>query len=66
MEDHSQEEKHDCSSNPCQDGATCEDHDGTFTCFCTENRSPGLPVWRGLISGINCLSSDHIYNQYIY
>ena len=29
----------DCSSNPCQDGGTCEDHDGTFTCFCSENRS---------------------------
>ena len=29
----------DCSSNPCQDGGTCEDHDGTFTCFCSEKRS---------------------------
>ena len=32
-------ERQDCSSNPCQEGGTCEDHDGTFTCFCTENRS---------------------------
>ena len=38
MEEQSQVESHDCSSSPCLDGATCEDHDGTFTCFCTENR----------------------------
>ena len=42
MEDRSQGDKPDCNSNPCLDGATCEDHDGTFTCFCTENRSGGL------------------------
>ncbi len=28
-----------CSSNPCHGGATCEDHDGTFTCFCTSDRT---------------------------
>ena len=34
-----------CSSSPCQEGGSCEDHDGTFTCFCTENR------WASGVSG---------------
>ena len=25
-----------CSSNPCGGGGTCEEHDGTFTCYCGE------------------------------
>lgn len=27
-----------CDPNPCKDGGTCEEHDGTFTCYCP----PGL------------------------
>jgi hypothetical protein len=25
-----------CHPNPCQGGGTCEEHDGTFTCYCPE------------------------------
>ena len=40
-----------CASSPCQEGGTCEDHDGTFTCFCTENRWPRCwSVSLGLLS----------------
>lgn len=28
-----------CASNPCYGGSTCEAHDGTFTCFCTADRT---------------------------
>ena len=28
-----------CSRNPCHGGGTCEEHDGTFTCYCEENRT---------------------------
>ena len=28
-----------CSSNPCYGDSTCEEHDGTFTCFCTSDRT---------------------------
>jgi hypothetical protein len=28
-----------CARAPCQGGATCEEHDGTFTCYCTAERS---------------------------
>ena len=28
-----------CSRSPCQGGGTCESHDGTFTCYCTKQRS---------------------------
>lgn len=28
-----------CSRSPCEGGGTCESHDGTFTCFCTKQRS---------------------------
>ena len=27
-----------CSSSPCEGGGTCEEHDGTFTCYCREGR----------------------------
>ena len=27
-----------CSSSPCEGGGSCEEHDGTFTCYCTEGR----------------------------
>ena len=27
-----------CDPNPCKGGGTCEEHDGTFTCYCP----PGL------------------------
>ena len=27
-----------CSSSPCEGGGTCEEHDGTFTCYCTQGR----------------------------
>jgi hypothetical protein len=25
-----------CSSSPCEGGGICEEHDGTFTCYCRE------------------------------
>ncbi len=28
-----------CSSHPCYGGGTCEEHDGTFTCFCPSDRT---------------------------
>ena len=28
-----------CSLNPCGGGGTCEEHDNTFTCFCTDDRT---------------------------
>ena len=28
-----------CSSSPCMGGGTCEEHDGTFTCFCSRDRT---------------------------
>ena len=28
-----------CSRSPCEGGGTCESHDGTFTCYCTKQRS---------------------------
>ena len=28
-----------CSSSPCLGGGSCESHDGTFTCYCTEGRT---------------------------
>lgn len=28
-----------CLSRPCLGGGTCEAHDGTFTCFCTTDRT---------------------------
>ena len=28
-----------CDERPCQGGGTCEEHDGTFTCFCTKDRT---------------------------
>ena len=28
-----------CQNNPCQGGGMCEEHDGTFTCFCTSDRT---------------------------
>ena len=28
-----------CSSRPCLGGGSCEEHDGTFTCFCTTDRT---------------------------
>ena len=28
-----------CASNPCHGGSTCEEHDGTFTCFCADGRA---------------------------
>ena len=31
-----------CASSPCQAGATCEEHDGTFTCYCTPGRAGKL------------------------
>ena len=27
-----------CSSSPCQAGGSCEEHDGTFSCYCTAGR----------------------------
>ena len=27
-----------CTSSPCDGGGTCEEHDGTFTCYCREGR----------------------------
>ena len=32
-------EDEDCASSPCLFGGTCEAHDGTFTCFCTSDRT---------------------------
>jgi len=32
----------DCSSNPCQNGATCVDGSNTFTCLCTTGFSDSL------------------------
>ena len=29
----------DCHSSPCLFGGRCEAHDGTFTCFCTPDRT---------------------------
>ena len=38
-----------CGSSPCLFGGTCEAHDGTFTCFCTADRTGdrdfALPEW---------------------
>eukprot|EP00094_Tigriopus_californicus_P000322 TCALIF_00311-PA protein Name:"Similar to Agrn Agrin (Mus musculus)" AED:0.20 eAED:0.20 QI:0/0.36/0.34/0.86/1/1/23/48/1678 len=31
-------EESPCAHNPCFGGGTCEEHDGTFTCFCPSNR----------------------------
>ena len=31
-----------CLSSPCQAGGSCEDHDGTFTCYCREGRGGQL------------------------
>ena len=31
-----------CLQNPCQGGGSCEEHDGTFTCFCTSDRTGDL------------------------
>ena len=31
-----------CLTNPCHGGGTCEEHDGTFTCFCTADRTGDL------------------------
>ena len=28
-----------CAGAPCQGGATCESHDGTFTCYCPRGRT---------------------------
>ena len=28
-----------CSFRPCLGGGSCEEHDGTFTCFCTSDRT---------------------------
>ena len=28
-----------CQNNPCEGGGMCEEHDGTFTCFCTSDRT---------------------------
>ncbi len=28
-----------CYENPCEGNGTCEEHDGTFTCFCTSDRT---------------------------
>ena len=28
-----------CSFFPCEEGGTCDEHDGTFTCHCTRGRS---------------------------
>ena len=28
-----------CASHPCYGGGTCEEHDGTFTCFCPSDRT---------------------------
>ena len=33
------DESHCRPENPCQGGGTCEEHDGTFTCFCTKDRT---------------------------
>ena len=33
------DEGHCRPENPCQGGGTCEEHDGTFTCFCTKDRT---------------------------
>ena len=26
-----------CDPNPCQNGGSCEEHDGTFSCYCQPN-----------------------------
>ena len=28
-----------CDAGPCHEGATCESHDGTFTCYCPKERT---------------------------
>ena len=28
-----------CEAGPCHEGATCESHDGTFTCYCPKERT---------------------------
>jgi len=28
-----------CQQNPCQGGGLCEEHDNTYTCFCTADRT---------------------------
>ena len=29
-----EEDPSPCASSPCEGGGTCEEHDGTFTCYC--------------------------------
>ena len=31
-----------CDPDPCQNGGTCEEHDGTFSCFCPPNLAGDL------------------------
>ena len=26
-----------CDPNPCENGGSCEEHDGTFSCYCQPN-----------------------------
>ena len=41
-----------CSSSPCRAGGTCEEHDGTFTCYCSPART-GKLCEETLSSGTN-------------
>ena len=40
-----------CDAGPCHEGATCESHDGTFTCYCPQERT-GRFCERELVSDI--------------
>ena len=54
-----------CSTSPCGGGGTCEEHDGTFTCYCTQQRYNYLPVCLGnrLISaGLELVVSPVLYH----
>ncbi|XP_071744325.1 agrin isoform X3 [Lepeophtheirus salmonis] len=68
----SQEDQSPCSSNPCLGGGTCEEHDGTFTCFCPSNRmgnqcemelsahEPLVPLFNGLSSYVELAALEKV------
>jgi len=51
-----------CSENPCEGNGTCEEHDGTFTCFCTSDRT-GIRCERTLdVGGIQVIVDNWFFH----
>ena len=51
-QDQDQDQASHCSSSPCGPGGTCEEHDGTFTCYCGPGRT-GKLCQQTLSRGLN-------------